>query len=629
MTSIPHATAPTTSLTAAIARVRAQLEWREAGQTALALDRCDPPELQLLEFAFGLTPFERDVLLLAAGMEMDATFGECCAKAHGDAHRLYPTFGLALAALSEPHWSALLPSAPLRRWRLLTVDEEDGLTIGRLRIDERVLHHLAGESYLDASLRGLFVPAAPSTELTPSHGEIANATVAAWSFDIPFGAWPIVQYLTTDRSDAEAIAAKTCARLGLVLYSARAEELAMADSKDAVATTWDREAILSGVALFIDGCGTWEAEVVRRLTAILERVRGPVIVASREPLRDCRRNVVRFDVPPPPKSEQVAAWRGALGDRAERLNGQLQELVSQFRLPVSAIRTVASATPEDRLWDACRAESRPKLDDLAQRIDSTASWDDLVLPEAPLELLRQIAAQVRRRAQVYENWGFGARSGRGLGITSLFAGPSGTGKTLAAEVLAKHLQLDLYRIDLSQTVSKYIGETERNLSRIFEAAEAGGAVLLFDEADALFGRRSEVKDSHDRYANLEVSYLLQRMETYHGLAVLTTNLKDSLDPAFQRRLRFVVAFPFPDIVQRARIWQRAFPAQTPTAGLDVSRLSRLAVSGGSIRNIALSAAFLAAEADEPVRMAHVLRAGRAEYAKLDKVLTEADAGGWE
>lgn len=629
MTSIPNHPAPATSLTAAIARVRAQLDCHATGQSAVAMDRCDPPELRLLEVAFALSPFERDVLLMAAGMEIDAAFGESCAKAHANPRWPYPTFGLALAALPEAHWSALLPSAPLRRWRMLTVDEEGGLTTGRLRIDERILHHLAGQSYLDESLQGLFTPAAPGVELTPSHGDIANAAVAAWSMNVTSGAWPIVQFLATDCSDAEAIAANVCARIGLLLYSARAEELATVDSKHKVATAWDREAILSGVALFIDGCAARETDVFRRLTAILERAHGPAIVASREPLRDCSRRVVRFDVGPPPKAEQVAAWRGALGVRAEKLNGQLHELVSQFRLPVSAIRTVANAAPEDRLWDACRAESRPKLDDLAQRIEAAVGWDDLVLPDVQLETLRQIAAQVRRRAQVYENWGFGGRGGRGLGITCLFAGPTGTGKTLAAEVLANHLQLDLYRIDLSQTVSKYIGETERNLSRIFEAAEAGGAVLLFDEADALFGRRSEVKDSHDRYANLEVSYLLQRMETYHGLAVLTTNLKDSLDPAFQRRLRFVVTFPFPDVAQRARIWQRAFPAQTPTAGLDVSRLSRLAVSGGSIRNIALSAAFLAAEAGEPVRMAHVLRAGRAEYAKLDKVLTEADAGGWE
>jgi SpoVK/Ycf46/Vps4 family AAA+-type ATPase len=198
---------------------------------------------------------------------------------------------------------------------------------------------------------------------------------------------------------------------------------------------------------------------------------------------------------------------------------------------------------------------------------------------------------------------------------------------MAAEVLANELRLDLYRIDLSQVVSKYIGETEKNLRHVFDAAEDGGVVLLFDEADALFGKRSEVKDSHDRYANIEVSYLLQRMEAYRGLAILTTNMKQALDTAFLRRIRFVVQFPFPDAGQRALIWGRMFPAQTPTEGLDPQRLARMNVAGGNIRNIALHAAFLAAEDGEPVRMSHMIRAARNEYAKLEKPLTETEIGG--
>jgi SpoVK/Ycf46/Vps4 family AAA+-type ATPase len=199
---------------------------------------------------------------------------------------------------------------------------------------------------------------------------------------------------------------------------------------------------------------------------------------------------------------------------------------------------------------------------------------------------------------------------------------------MAAEVLADELQLDLYRIDLSSVVSKYIGETERNLRRVFDAAEEGGAILLFDEADALFGKRSEVKDSHDRYANIEVSYLLQRMEAYRGLAILTTNMRSALDNAFLRRIRFAVQFPFPDVVQRAEIWRRIFPPDTPLEGLDVEKLARLNVAGGNIRNIALNAAFLAADAEEPVRMTHLMRAARGEYAKLEKPLTEAEIGSW-
>jgi SpoVK/Ycf46/Vps4 family AAA+-type ATPase len=221
--------------------------------------------------------------------------------------------------------------------------------------------------------------------------------------------------------------------------------------------------------------------------------------------------------------------------------------------------------------------------------------------------------------------------GRGAGGRAAAAreGPArGTGKTMAAEVIANELHLDLYRIDLSQVVSKYIGETEKNLRRIFDAAEEGGAILLFDEADALFGKRSEVRDSHDRYANIEISYLLQRMEAYRGLAILTTNMKNALDPAFSRRIRFIVQFPFPDASLRARIWQNIFPASTPTDRLNVDKLARLNVAGGNIWNIALNAAFLAADENEPVRMKHILYASRSECAKLEKSLSEAEIGGW-
>jgi SpoVK/Ycf46/Vps4 family AAA+-type ATPase len=284
--------------------------------------------------------------------------------------------------------------------------------------------------------------------------------------------------------------------------------------------------------------------------------------------------------------------------------------------------------PLARLWDACRVHSRPRLEGLAQRIEPAAIWDQLVLPEKQLQTLRQIAIHVRRRAKVYQSWGFASQGSRGLGISAVFAGPSGTGKTMAAEVLANELRLDLFRIDLSQVVSKYIGETEKNLRRVFDAADAGAAILLFDEADALFGKRSEVKDSHDRFANIEISYLLQRMETYRGLAVLTTNRKSALDQAFLRRIRFAVEFPFPEAPQRAEIWRRVFPLATPTEGLRIDSLARLNAAGGHIRNIAMGAAFLAADADEPVRMSHLLSAARSEFAKLERPLTDAEVAGW-
>ena len=280
------------------------------------------------------------------------------------------------------------------------------------------------------------------------------------------------------------------------------------------------------------------------------------------------------------------------------------------------------------LWNICRSFSRPRLEDMAQRLVPAAGWEDLVLPELQMQTLRQLASQVRHRMKVYETWGFSAKGRRGLGASALFTGESGVGKTLAAEVLAHHLELDLYRVDVSAVVSKYIGETSKNVKQVFDAAEEGGVLLLFDEADALFGKRGEVKDSHDRYANIDVSYLLQRMEAYQGLAILTTNMKTSVDRAFQRRLRFTVNFPFPDAAQRVALWSRVFPAQTPTRGLDPRRLSQLNVAGGNIRNIALKAAFLAAESRGPVEMGHVLQAALLEAQKIERPLAEAETRGW-
>jgi SpoVK/Ycf46/Vps4 family AAA+-type ATPase len=297
------------------------------------------------------------------------------------------------------------------------------------------------------------------------------------------------------------------------------------------------------------------------------------------------------------------------------------------------LRSVSGAFATSRNADAAprpagRGLDGTRLDALAQRIEPAAGWADLILPDGPLSTLRQIAAHVRHRLQVYEVWGFAAKGARGLGIAALFAGESGTGKTMAAEVLARELRLDLYRIDLSAVVSKYIGETEKNLRQVFDAAEESGAILLFDEADALFGKRSEVRDSHDRYANIEVSYLLQRMESYRGLAILTTNHKAALDTAFQRRLRFIVQFPFPDQKQREAIWRGIFPAATPLDGVDCAKLARLNVTGGNIRNIALNAAFLAAEDKAQVQMAHLQRAAQLDAIKRERPVTDAETRGW-
>jgi hypothetical protein len=596
-----------------------------------------PAALDSLCLAFGLSPFERDLLLLCAGVELDSNFARLCASAQGNPQRPFPTFSLALAVLPEPHWSALTPAAPLRRWRLLEVGAGEALTISPLRIDERVLHHLAGLSHLDIRLQGLIEPVLPVAELAPSQLEVARRIAALWNHAQPFARQPVIQLCGEASGGQLAVAAHACAAAGLRLHRLGAADVPpSAAERDALARLWEREAALSNSALLLDSI---EPEQRRVVLAFLENVKGIVLVEHGEPLRHPRRIIMPLDVARPTAAEQCALWRLYLVDAAPRLNGELEGLVQQFNLDPEAIEAISAlvvaekmgTSPGDcagRLWQACRAQARQRLDALAQRIEPVADWPDLVLPEPQLQTLREIALQVRHRAQVYERWGFSRKGKRGLGISALFAGPSGTGKTMAAEVLANELRLDLYRIDLSQVVSKYIGETEKNLRRVFDAAQEGGAILLFDEADALFGKRSEVKDSHDRYANIEISYLLQRMEAYRGLAILTTNMKGALDTAFMRRLRFVVRFLFPDAAQRAKIWRTIFPDQTPTENLNPARLARLNVAGGNIRNIALHAAFLAADADEPVRMDHLIQAARHEYSKLEKPLTESEISGW-
>jgi len=602
-----------------------------------------PPALEVLSDLFELSPFERDLLVLVAGIELSSSFAGLCAKAQGEPTRSHPTFSLALSVLDDPHWSAVTASGPLRRWRLLEVESGSSLTTSVLRIDERILCFLTGIDHLDERLLAFVRAVEPVEDLVPSHAQHAERIAALWGEQGPESAWPAVQLVGDDPSEKRAIAQTVASRLGLRLFVASAELLPQAPHEaEALLRLWVRESVLSrgAILLEVDGLEGAEGARVATVAHFVERCRSPLFWSTRARKRFAARAVVTIDVERPLADERVALWRSVLQDKAQQLNGAVEEVAAHFNLTSSAIRAASIAaraisTAGDQkeaaaaaLWMACRSESRDRLDELAQRIVANTSWEDLVVPPTTLELLREMVVHLRQRRRVYEEWGFAHKGSRGLGISALFSGSSGTGKTMAAEVIANALNLDLYRVDLSQTVSKYIGETEKNLKRVFDAAEGGGALLLFDEADALFGRRSEVKDSHDRYSNIEVSYLLQRMEEYRGLAILTTNFKDAIDSAFLRRLRFVIPFPFPDVSQRALIWRQVFPRGTPLEGLDYEKLARLNVAGGNIRNVAVFAAFLAADRAEPVRMSHLVRAARVELQKLERTPTEAEIGGW-
>ncbi len=624
-----------------------------------------PPALEQLCLSLGLSHFERAVILLCAGVELDSAFAA-----------IEPTFGLALAALPEAHWSALAPQAPLRRLRLLRLDvalgASDGvLTQAPLRLDERILHFLVGLDVPDERLVSKLEPLPQPPPLPEpwqklvhevalalsraegrSIGDSAgDAAGDAGSEEVSRG----LQLCGGDATSRAEIAASAAQQLGIDLLRLSATLLpAPGVELDDLLHRLQREALIAGrgVLLDLEDAGAQaDAQRVAAVDRLIAGLGGALLLSGTDRHRGTR-PVAVFDVPTLSTREQADLWRGALSTNGtvdsprtsfDSGNTNLDDrdllrLASQFRLGASVVRAtaaeVSTATGDDpavsaqRLWDVCRRQARPKLDGLARRIEPRASWQDLVLPEDALADLREVATQARCRHQVHDVWGWQGKSARGLGLTALFTGASGTGKTLAAEILAADLGLDLYHIDLAAVISKYIGETEKNLERVFDAAEAGGAVLLFDEADALFGKRSEVKDSHDRYANIEVSYLLQRMEAYRGLALLTSNLKSALDPAFLRRLRFVIEFPFPDAAGRAEIWRRTFPAATPTADLDPERLARLHLPGGHIRNIALRAAFLAAEREQPVTMDLLALAARRECAKLELPLTEAQLRGW-
>ncbi|HMA47604.1 MAG TPA: ATP-binding protein, partial [Frankiaceae bacterium] len=506
------------------------------------------------------------------------------------------------------------------------------LTGSALNADERIANAVKGLDHLDERLAPLVeVVPQPASPLPPSQRAIVTAAVDLLRRSAPEERPPLIQLVGPHRHARAAVAASIAAEVDCELFRLPARLLPAGPADiDLTARLWHREAVLAPVALFLDEEDGDDTPGSRHaLTSFLSRSGGLLLLGGRDVTDELPGPTVALDVAGPTAAEQRAAWEEAVGPDG---GVDVAPLVAQFDLDVDTIRSVvryAGPLPDGPrgtrvLWAEARRQLRPRLESAAQRVEPVATWESLVLPEPELAVLHQIAGQVAQRSRVYTDWGFGARMNRGLGITALFAGESGTGKSMAAEVLANDCDLDLYRIDLSSVVSKYIGETEKNLRRLFDAAEGGGVILFFDEADALFGKRSEVKDAHDRYANIEVNFLLQRMEVYRGLAILATNMRGALDRAFTRRLRFIVTFPFPRPADRARMWQIAFPPHVPLGPLDISRLSRIDLTGAGVANAALNAAFLAAAAGHPVGMAEVLTAVRTELRKLERPINEAD-----
>ncbi len=572
---------------------------------------------------FGLTAFERELVIVCAGLELDPGLRQALVHAQGlaDGRTVGLDFSLALAVLPEPHWDSISPQGALRHWALVHFDLDRGAGHARLRIDERVLHELTGVLAFDDALLGL----ASLHRASPVSVEREN-TVRRLSQTLETnpGDEPMTAVLCATPAQLTAactLAARAWALCGL--RSLQVEADALPDEARAVAhlaRRLQREAALSGagIVLVLRGQTGLCQPALRLLRQLLVAVLVVGLPDAAQLAQLAPRRWLRWVFPP--------AAPAQADDLPPKLQAVVRRARSQFEFGpaelAQAIATAAAAAEpgesETVLWDTLREASRNGLDSLAQRISGGAGFADLVLPAHAMSQLHEIATQLHQRRRVYEEWGFAAHGSRGLGIAALFAGDSGTGKTLAAEAIANEARLDLYRVDLASTVSKYIGETEKNLARLFDAAQASGAVLLFDEADALFGKRSEVKDSHDRYANIEVAYLLQRIEDYRGLAILTTNLKSALDLAFLRRIRFVVQFPFPDAAARAQLWRRQFPARAPMTEINWPQLAQLQLAGGNIRNVAINAAFRAAHGARPIGQADIFDCAQAEFAKLDR-----------
>ncbi|EYB66814.1 AAA ATPase [Deinococcus phoenicis] len=606
---------------------------------------------QLCE-ALSLGGFERAVLMLALIAEVHPLRFRHFAQAQYDPAELPPPGSVSrhlALSLFDGDPTALADDAPLLHWRLLSRPAGvPGHSLAPLSVDPAVLAYVYGDDRLNPRLnryvQHLEAPAGPLAHSAAAHLPTLAAHLHA-------DERATAQLHGRDVSAQLDLAAAALSGLGVPLLRLSLGTLLGSDEiLDRDLRLWERETRLRPLALCLDASEAdldlnpekgSAAALERRVASVAAHLHAPLVLLTTEPLAlGSGRPVLNLEVTRPTRAEQRGLWASALGLRGEDAP-RLRELTDQFDLNASALRDLAGnvrlglsgpglsgnlSDDErlDRAWEACRVAGRRRIGTLAERLTGTPGWDDVILPDADLAVLHGLVEHVRHRTQVYETWGMG-RHARGLGISALFSGPSGTGKTLAAEVIANELRLDLYRIDLSSMVSKYIGETEKNLKSIFDAADDGGVILLFDEADSLFGKRGDVQSANDRYANTQVNYLLQRMESYAGLALLTTNLESGMDTAFMRRIRFVLNFRAPEAPERERIWRRAFPPQVDVSGVDFARLARVKLAGGNIRSVALGAAFLAAARREPLSMALLREAIRAEWRKLGRVTLDAAA----
>ncbi len=643
-----------------------QLHHELAGRTAAGLAAGSDLRLERLRNLFGLDDYQLQVMVICLAPELDLQYGTLYAYVQDDLGKRRPTVNLALNLLCtgladrvahRRHFSNL---SPLLNHQLVQIAEDPhpkdaGLLAQTLALDPRVADYLLGGEDIDFRLQPhaqLVQPATAWAEvvLTPETRERLLA-LAENLGRAPEREGVILHLVGPAGTGKKTVAQALCRSLGKSLLLVDVAGLLVEGAAPAMLAC--REARLQGAILCWDrlhllaGDGPKNQEAAAALFSAIKNQPGITIIAGETPWRPpetpTEQTLLMVELPRAGYAERKSLWQGHLQDQRSTLSPEdLALLVSKFRFSGGQIqRTVATARDlaRWRSWDgseisgddlhfAARCHSNRRLERLAQRVATRYSWDDLILPGDQKAQLHEICNFFRNMPVVYGAWGFQSKASLGKGLNALFAGASGTGKTMSAEIVAGELGLDLYRIDLSGVVSKYIGETEKNLDRIFLEAQDSNAILLFDEADSLFGKRTEVRDSHDRYANIEISFLLQKMDEYEGISILTTNLRKNIDDAFTRRLHFVVECPFSDEEYRLQIWQRVFPPGAPLdATVDLEFLARqLKVAGGNIKNIAVLAAFLAAQEGQAIGMRQVIRAARREYQKMGKLLVESDFG---
>ncbi|UUU25051.1 ATP-binding protein [Streptomyces sp. DSM 40750] len=588
--------------------------------------------LERLAGRLGLTELDARILLIALAPDLDRSYEQLYGYLNDDVSRRRATVGLALDLCGLPVHLAeararFRPSAPLSALGLLTVEDPERPFLSRaLRVPDRLVAHLLGDDTLDAALVGhvrpLASPSSPASSLSAEDGGFTARLAAR------LAAAPVTVHLREHREGdglMRAVAALGTAGVAALHFTPPVAE----EELTALLPRLLREARLRGCALVVSPLPEKPGPLFRALTA----ADVSVLCVGAQPYDPqwCDRDPLVLDVPRPPAGA-VDTWAAALGAGADGPGFDLAATVAPYRLGGDRIERAVRAAVDLAAFDgtevtaahlrlAARLQSASGLERHARRIRPDVGWDDLVLPDKPLAQLRELALRARHRDRVLGDWRLSAGGGRGRGVLGLFAGESGTGKTLSAEVVAAELGLDLYVVQLSSIVDKYVGETEKNLERIFTEADRTDAVLLFDEADAVFGKRSEVKDSHDKYANMESAYLLQRLESFDGIALLTTNLRANIDEAFTRRLDLVVDFPFPDTAQRLALWRHSLAAVPRADDIDPAAVARdFELAGGSIRSAVVTAAYAAAGRAGPVTTADLREGAEREYRKAGRLV---------